>query len=43
LRQQVRLTVAEMPEKLREVLVMCDIQGMAYEQMRRSWVARLEP
>jgi RNA polymerase sigma-70 factor (ECF subfamily) len=33
LRQQVRLTVAEMPEKLREVLVMCDIQGMAYEQI----------
>lgn len=33
LRQQVRTTVAEMPEKLREVLVMCDIQGMAYEQI----------
>jgi RNA polymerase sigma-70 factor (ECF subfamily) len=33
LRQQVRITVAEMPEKLREVLVMCDIQGMAYEQI----------
>jgi RNA polymerase sigma-70 factor (ECF subfamily) len=33
LRQQVRLTVAQMPEKLRSVLVMCDIQGMAYEQI----------
>ncbi|MDF2441269.1 MAG: hypothetical protein JWN98_2253 [Abditibacteriota bacterium] len=33
LRHQVRLTVAEMPEKLRQVLVMCDIQGMAYEQI----------
>jgi RNA polymerase sigma-70 factor (ECF subfamily) len=33
LRQQVRLTVAEMPDKLRQVLVMCDIQGMAYEQI----------
>ena len=33
LRQQVRLTVAEMPEKLRQVLVMCDIQGMAYENI----------
>lgn len=33
LRQQVRLTVAEMPDKLRAVLVMCDIQGMAYEQI----------
>ncbi|HEX8832610.1 MAG TPA: sigma-70 family RNA polymerase sigma factor, partial [Abditibacteriaceae bacterium] len=33
LRQQVRSTVAEMPEKLRQVLVMCDIQGMAYDQI----------
>lgn len=33
LRQQVRMTVAEMPEKLRQVLIMCDIQGMAYEQI----------
>lgn len=31
LRQQVRGTVAEMPEKLRSVLVMCDIQGMSYD------------
>jgi RNA polymerase sigma-70 factor (ECF subfamily) len=36
LRQQVRLTVAEMPEKLRSVLVMCDIQGMAYEQIAQA-------
>ncbi|HVF09529.1 MAG TPA: sigma-70 family RNA polymerase sigma factor [Abditibacteriaceae bacterium] len=35
LRRQVRLTVAEMPEKLRSVLVMCDIQGMAYEDIAR--------
>jgi len=33
LRQQVRTTVAEMPEKLRQVLVMCDIQGMPYEKI----------
>lgn len=33
LRQQVRSTVAEMPEKLRQVLVMCDIQGMPYEKI----------
>ena len=33
LRQQVRTTVAEMPEKLRQVLIMCDIQGMPYEQI----------
>ncbi len=36
LRRQVRLTVAEMPEKLRAVLVMCDIQGMAYEQIAQT-------
>jgi len=35
LRRQVRQTVAEMPEKLRSVLVMCDIQGMAYEDIAR--------
>jgi RNA polymerase sigma-70 factor (ECF subfamily) len=35
LRQQVRLTVAEMPDKLRQVLVMCDIQGMPYEQIAK--------
>lgn len=33
LRRQVRQTVAEMPEKLRSVLVMCDIQGMPYESI----------
>jgi len=36
LRRQVRETVAEMPEKLRSVLVMCDIQGMAYEQIAQA-------
>ena len=35
LRRQVRSIVAEMPEKLRSVLVMCDIQGMAYEDIAR--------
>lgn len=33
LRRQVRQTMAEMPEKLRTVLVMCDLQGMAYEEI----------
>lgn len=32
-RRQVRETVAEMPEKLRAVIVMCDIQGMSYENI----------
>ena len=36
LRRQVRETVALMPEKLRAVLVMCDIQGMAYEEIAQS-------
>jgi len=36
LRRQVRHTVAEMPEKLRSVLVMCDIQGMAYEDIAKT-------
>lgn len=36
LRRQVRETVAQMPEKLRAVLVMCDIQGMAYEQIAQA-------
>lgn len=35
LRQQVRATVAEMPEKLRQVLIMCDLQGMAYEDIAK--------
>jgi RNA polymerase sigma-70 factor (ECF subfamily) len=33
LRQTVRATMAEMPEKMRQVLVMCDMQGMPYEQI----------
>lgn len=33
IRQRVRETVAEMPEKLRAVIVMCDIQGMSYESI----------
>lgn len=33
IRQRVRETVAEMPEKLRSVIVMCDIQGMSYEDI----------
>jgi RNA polymerase sigma-70 factor (ECF subfamily) len=33
LRRTVRATVAEMPEKMRQVLIMCDIQGMAYEKI----------
>ena len=36
LREQVRLTVAEMPEKLRAVLLMCDIQGMPYEDIAQT-------
>ena len=36
LRRQVRETVAQMPEKMRAVLVMCDIQGMAYEDIAAS-------
>ena len=35
MRQMVRETVAEMPEKMRSVLVMCDLQGMAYEDIAR--------
>lgn len=33
LRSLVRQTVAEMPEKHRQVLIMCDLQGMAYENI----------
>ena len=33
LRRVVRTTVAEMPEKMRQVLIMCDMQGMAYENI----------
>ena len=32
-RRRVRETVAEMPEKLRAVIVMCDIQGMSYDHI----------
>jgi RNA polymerase sigma-70 factor (ECF subfamily) len=35
LRLRVREMVAEMPEKLRAVLVMCDMQGMAYEDIAK--------
>jgi RNA polymerase sigma-70 factor (ECF subfamily) len=35
LRRRVREMVAEMPEKLRAVLIMCDMQGMAYEDIAR--------
>ena len=33
MRTLVRQTVAEMPEKQRQVLIMCDLQGMAYENI----------
>ncbi|MBW3636621.1 MAG: sigma-70 family RNA polymerase sigma factor, partial [Armatimonadetes bacterium] len=33
MRTIVRQTVAEMPEKQRQVLIMCDLQGMAYENI----------
>jgi RNA polymerase sigma-70 factor (ECF subfamily) len=33
LRSLVRQTVAEMPEKQRQVLIMCDLQGMPYENI----------
>ncbi|PQV64862.1 RNA polymerase, sigma-24 subunit, RpoE [Abditibacterium utsteinense] len=33
LRTLVRQTVSEMPEKQRQVLIMCDLQGMAYENI----------
>lgn len=35
LRARVREMVAEMPEKLRAVLIMCDMQGMAYEDIAK--------
>lgn len=35
LKQQVRQTVGQMPDKLRSVLVMCDIQGMSYEDIAK--------
>lgn len=33
MRQLVRETVAAMPEKQRQVLVMCDLQGLSYEEI----------
>lgn len=33
MRALVRETVAEMPEKMRQVLIMCDLQGMPYEDI----------
>lgn len=33
MREVVRRTVGEMPEKARQVLVMCDLQGMPYEEI----------
>ena len=35
LRMRVRETMAEMPEKMRAVLVMCDMQGMDYESIAK--------
>lgn len=35
MRALVRETVAEMPEKMRQVLIMCDLQGMPYEDISR--------
>lgn len=35
LRRRVREVVAEMPEKLRSVVIMCDMQGMAYEDIAK--------
>jgi len=33
LRRRVREVMAEMPEKMRTILIMCDMQGMAYEEI----------
>ena len=35
LRQQVRAVMAEMPEKMRTVLVLCDIQGLPYDHIAK--------
>lgn len=35
LRQRVREVMAEMPEKMRSILIMCDMQGMAYDDIAR--------
>lgn len=36
LRTLVRETVGEMPEKQRQVLIMCDLQGMPYEEIAEA-------
>jgi len=36
LRTLVRQTVGEMPEKQRQVLIMCDLQGMPYEEIAEA-------
>lgn len=36
MRAVVRETVADMPEKMRQVLIMCDLQGMAYEDIAKA-------
>jgi len=35
LRRRVREVMAEMPEKMRTILIMCDMQGMAYEEIAK--------
>lgn len=35
LRRRVRQVMAEMPEKMRTILVMCDMQGMSYEEIAK--------
>lgn len=35
LRTRVREVMAEMPEKMRSILIMCDMQGMAYEDISK--------
>lgn len=35
LRRRVREVMSEMPEKMRTILIMCDMQGMAYEEIAK--------
>ncbi len=35
LRRRVREVMSEMPEKMRTILVMCDMQGMAYDEIAK--------
>lgn len=35
LRRRVRQVMSEMPEKMRTILIMCDMQGMAYEDIAK--------